>query len=864
MNVIKSVKHGDGVVTINEKNITITVDYGYTGTVNVKQLDIQWDSVGYNHKITTWGEGAETVGVGAGSVAATVTYSNSDESTSYSSEYSISVERGEKTPPSVSGDISKKGVSGAMVTFGSGELEQPYKRNDGGALSKIAICGTAGDSVSFQVGGTTYTLGTDIEKLDLDSVSFKATATGTYTYRVEYYESGKTDCIGTATLTITVENPTLASVSAASVNYNETASFPTEKLNEVYKAAGGEGSYFDHIVFSSLASTGVGKLYANYENSSLKTGVTMETEYGVFELGKMKFVPATSSSATASYDVMVYDSRGIGYKGKVIFTVKSSALDQISVSINKDETYTGFSSDIYREFRELTGKTLSYVEFTNASSVKYLYDSNDDRMTSTSREFLYNTTTTSKKLSKVYFKPYNDDDVTIKYTAYDNNDKAYSGTVKVTVKSAADLNTITYTGKKDETVRFDVDDFKSVLGRETSRNLDYVKFTLPSSSRGVLYYNGTSTSKGTKATSSTKFYRTGTGKNLLDDVTFVPASSYTGTVTINYTATDTSDYEYTGIVKINVGTTDSLSRLSYTINNMSKLTISASDINTKFKSAAGESFDYLKFTLPSSGYGLLYYDYTSASSYDSLVKASGEYYRTGSTAKKSVDKVTFVPKSGFTGTFDLKYTAYDSDENPYEGVLRITVTQGQIDKSAYFKDVNADYAWAAAKIDYLYKEGVVKGTGSGTEMYYSPAAQITRGDFMLMLYRSFDLSGTVTENFSDVLKDSYYYTAIGVAKKLGIAQGAYGKFNPAESLTRQDAMVLLNRAIDVTGRKNLTASTDLSKFSDRAKVASYAKEAVGTLVRAGVLNGYENGTFLPEGKLTRAEMAIVLYNVEML
>ena len=113
-------------------------------------------------------------------------------------------------------------------------------------------------------------------------------------------------------------------------------------------------------------------------------------------------------------------------------------------------------------------------------------------------------------------------------------------------------------------------------------------------------------------------------------------------------------------------------------------------------------------------------------------------------------------------------------------------------------------------------------------------------------------------------KDSYYYDAIGAAKALGIAQGAYGLFNPAESLSREDAMVLIDRAIKVTGRKTLPASSDVSRFGDRSKIASYATGSVGTLVKAGVIKGYDDGNFAPKGLLTRAEMAVVLYNVEML
>ena len=99
---------------------------------------------------------------------------------------------------------------------------------------------------------------------------------------------------------------------------------------------------------------------------------------------------------------------------------------------------------------------------------------------------------------------------------------------------------------------FSASDFNSVCYSETGNYLNYVKFSLPSSYYGTLYYSTSSSSTYNKAvTSSTKLYRSSIP--YLNYVTFVPSSSYTGTVTITYTGYSTAGTSYTGYVTVTVG-----------------------------------------------------------------------------------------------------------------------------------------------------------------------------------------------------------------------------------------------------------------------------------------------------------------------
>ena len=52
-------------------------------------------------------------------------------------------------------------------------------------------------------------------------------------------------------------------------------------------------------------------------------------------------------------------------------------------------------------------------------------------------------------------------------------------------------------------------------------------------------------------------------------------------------------------------------------------------------------------------------------------------------------------------------------------------------------------------------------------------------------------------------------------------------------------------------------------FHDAQDIAGYAKEAVTAMHQAGIINDAGNGTFNPQGTATRAEAAVILYQLLM-
>ena len=51
----------------------------------------------------------------------------------------------------------------------------------------------------------------------------------------------------------------------------------------------------------------------------------------------------------------------------------------------------------------------------------------------------------------------------------------------------------------------------------------------------------------------------------------------------------------------------------------------------------------------------------------------------------------------------------------------------------------------------------------------------------------------------------------------------------------------------------------LDDIADYDDVSDYAKVSVDTLARAGIINGFNDGTFRPHSYITRAQAAKIMY-----
>lgn len=431
---------------------------------------------------------------------------------------------------------------------------------------------------------------------------------------------------------------------------------------------------------------------------------------------------------------------------------------------------------------------------------------------------------------------------------------------------------ITYSTNYNTSITFDEDDFETFWttakrnDSSLSGNLSYVTFDINST---YPQYGSLKTSKnGSGVTYNMKFepnYVSSSKNYDLDAVTYVPSTSMKSetTVTIPFTAYSTTGKHSSGIVSIDLNK-ETTTITSYGVGFGNGNYSIADSIADTYKTNTNATLGYVTFPNITASTGKLFYKFSGVLE-SPLVSNTYKFYVKPTGTQFDLDDVVFVPRAGLYGEVTLYYYAYDaSGNNEYKGTIVLNVQQKT--KSAEFSDVGTSYSWAADSVDFLSYEGVAQGSNGK----YRPTANITRGDFMLMLYRAFledeHKNDSITSNFSDVTKgsDTYSketYQAVGVAKKLGIAQGTNGKFNPKSYITRQEAMTLIYRTLDeVNYDLEYTVSTSTSSFKDYSSVASYAKTAISDLIGHGIVIG-NNSKINPTSNITRAEMAVILHRV---
>lgn len=196
------------------------------------------------------------------------------------------------------------------------------------------------------------------------------------------------------------------------------------------------------------------------------------------------------------------------------------------------------------------------------------------------------------------------------------------------------------------------------------------------------------------------------------------------------------------------------------------------------------------------------------------------------------------------------------------GTVSFTTTQTGTFGISYanktFTDIG-NYKWAQKQIEVLASKGIINGVSGNS---YMPGEAIKRADFIVLLVRTLGLSAKTEENFDDVKAGSYYADALSVAKKLEIAAGVGGnRFNPDAQISRQDMMILIDRAMSVAGKQLVKGSEEnLAGYADRSSISAYAEDSVATLIRNGIITG-SGGSINPKGMATRAETAVMLYGI---
>lgn len=221
----------------------------------------------------------------------------------------------------------------------------------------------------------------------------------------------------------------------------------------------------------------------------------------------------------------------------------------------------------------------------------------------------------------------------------------------------------------------------------------------------------------------------------------------------------------------------------------------------------------------------------------------------GSSATFSIRPRTGMPANVYSGVVELYGSGGSAKLN-----VQFTVNKPAAGPAA-FSDVAADSTFAS-DIAYVSQKGLMSGKGGGL---FKPQDPITRGQLVTILYRLEGQPAVSGAGFPDVAAGSYCEKAVKWAAANGItAGGKDGLFRPNDSITREQLATFLFRYNNYKGYVT-TQRADLSKFSDGASAASYAKEALSWANACSLVNGTTDGRLNPSGGATRGQAAAILH-----
>lgn len=242
---------------------------------------------------------------------------------------------------------------------------------------------------------------------------------------------------------------------------------------------------------------------------------------------------------------------------------------------------------------------------------------------------------------------------------------------------------------------------------------------------------------------------------------------------------------------------------------------------------------------------------------------------TNNVTQGSTITVYTVPRAGYRATGVSVYfnngtsvNATNTGTNTWvftvpAGATTATVTPSfAVETGLPFTDVGSNDFYLQY-VNFVYKHGMMEGFGN--KYTFNGNGNVTRAQIVLILYR---LSGSPSVSgvtkFSDVPANQWYSAAVAWASNNNIVNGRSNSiFDPGTAVTRQELAAILYRYNNYRGLGNGNLS-NLSQFTDRGYVQSYAKEAMQWAVGNGIISGTTNTTLSPNGTAIRYQAAAML------
>ncbi len=205
-------------------------------------------------------------------------------------------------------------------------------------------------------------------------------------------------------------------------------------------------------------------------------------------------------------------------------------------------------------------------------------------------------------------------------------------------------------------------------------------------------------------------------------------------------------------------------------------------------------------------------------------------------------------------------------------VLVLAVVLSQISVFA-FSDMNEErLSWAKTAVDEMSASGIIKGYEDGS---FRPDNSVTKQETLVLISRILGFNEASSDKYVEIASEIYQDTlsSYSTPYKDEISYLLYkgvltyddlvvyaADSEAAQPLKRYEAAVLLTKIFE-TDLDSVKKEEITIEFSDIADIPVAAKPFVNYVCNKGLMNGMGDGLFLPNGKLTRAMIATLLYRV---
>ncbi|MGO1581420.1 MAG: C69 family dipeptidase [Peptoniphilaceae bacterium] len=223
-----------------------------------------------------------------------------------------------------------------------------------------------------------------------------------------------------------------------------------------------------------------------------------------------------------------------------------------------------------------------------------------------------------------------------------------------------------------------------------------------------------------------------------------------------------------------------------------------------------------------------------------------------------------------------KWIKLYSEDKTKAGEFSTNLVNGYSDKAFKFeKDLSEELSkvskvdiyghWANEAILKNLSEGLMKGVD---KLNFAPDNKITRAEFITILARKEKVETDKYKEIKmkDIEEDKYYTEYMNWAVEKGIIKGySDNTVKVNESLTREEMAVILANYMNMSTNNNLLKEVKSEiEFNDKDKISTWATNSVKLLTDVNILNGKNNNEFAPKEKVTRAEVAQIIYNIDLL